>query len=394
MPFTIDTSGIDADYPVTGEDNDSQGFRDNWAAIKTAFNDASSEITVLQNRSFTGSVGPQGPIGYAGSASTIIGYTGSASSGGGGAVGYTGSAGDASGAGGYTGSASSQGGYTGSDGYTGSSGNSLLYQATSFTAIANNQYIIDTAGGSVTLTLPATPATGNYVTFTAKNLQTNTVTVTDGDALSDVYDKTIDGAKYYYNGAAWQQIGDGTVRSYTNTSSYYEVAVFDDNASNLLHTTPVTIDYGTGQVTIPAPTSAAVTAGLVVSGFVGYSGSAIDPSKPAIVSNGAAYTTTVTVTQDGTTIDIDCGSSNVFYSNLTGTVSTINLNNPYDGQTINWFIKKESPTAVTWPASWLWQNGIPSAVTAVASTDVLTATYLGATSKWYVTLLTDMKVAP
>jgi hypothetical protein len=142
------------------------------------------------------------------------------------------------------------------------------------------------------------------------------------------------------------------------------------------------------------PLHPAVIAGLVVSGFGGYTGSATDPAKPAIVSNGSASTTAVTVSQVSTTIDIDCGLSNVFYSNLTGTLSTINLNNPYDGQTINWFIKKESPTSVTWPAAWLWQNGIPSAVTAVASTDVLTATYLGATSKWYVTLLTDMKVAP
>lgn len=37
---TIDTSGIDALYPIAGVDNDSQGFRDNFAAIKTALESA------------------------------------------------------------------------------------------------------------------------------------------------------------------------------------------------------------------------------------------------------------------------------------------------------------------------------------------------------------------
>ena len=37
---TIDTSGIDVLYPVAGVDNDSQGFRDNFAAIKAALESA------------------------------------------------------------------------------------------------------------------------------------------------------------------------------------------------------------------------------------------------------------------------------------------------------------------------------------------------------------------
>lgn len=43
------TSGtINADYPVAGQDNDSQGFRDNFNLIQQSFSAAASEITALQ----------------------------------------------------------------------------------------------------------------------------------------------------------------------------------------------------------------------------------------------------------------------------------------------------------------------------------------------------------
>lgn len=49
MSSNINYSPINKDYPVAGIDNDSQGFRDNFTAIKNALQVASSEITVLQN---------------------------------------------------------------------------------------------------------------------------------------------------------------------------------------------------------------------------------------------------------------------------------------------------------------------------------------------------------
>jgi len=48
MASSIDTSTIDATYPVAGIDNDSQGFRDNFNSIKTNLTTAGSEITALQ----------------------------------------------------------------------------------------------------------------------------------------------------------------------------------------------------------------------------------------------------------------------------------------------------------------------------------------------------------
>jgi hypothetical protein len=49
MTSQIISETIDQDFPVSGQDNDSQGFRDNFNAIKNALSTAASEITVLQN---------------------------------------------------------------------------------------------------------------------------------------------------------------------------------------------------------------------------------------------------------------------------------------------------------------------------------------------------------
>lgn len=45
----INTNGINVNYPVPGVNNNSQGFRDNFTAIRTNLNTASTEITDLQN---------------------------------------------------------------------------------------------------------------------------------------------------------------------------------------------------------------------------------------------------------------------------------------------------------------------------------------------------------
>lgn len=50
MASQINSNNIDGAYPVAGQDNDSQGFRDNFTNIKTNFNYAGAEITDLQNK--------------------------------------------------------------------------------------------------------------------------------------------------------------------------------------------------------------------------------------------------------------------------------------------------------------------------------------------------------
>lgn len=50
MTSAINPQNIDGQYPVAGQDNDSQGFRDNFTNIKTNFTYASDEITDLQEK--------------------------------------------------------------------------------------------------------------------------------------------------------------------------------------------------------------------------------------------------------------------------------------------------------------------------------------------------------
>lgn len=47
---TINTNGMNVNYPVPGVNNDSQGFRTNFASIKNNLDTASTEITDLQNK--------------------------------------------------------------------------------------------------------------------------------------------------------------------------------------------------------------------------------------------------------------------------------------------------------------------------------------------------------
>ena len=49
MTSQINQNNVNATYPVAGQDNSSQGFRDNFAAIQTNFGYANTEITALQS---------------------------------------------------------------------------------------------------------------------------------------------------------------------------------------------------------------------------------------------------------------------------------------------------------------------------------------------------------
>jgi hypothetical protein len=49
MTSNINPNNIDGAYPVAGQDNNSQGFRDNFTNTSTNFQFAADEITDLQN---------------------------------------------------------------------------------------------------------------------------------------------------------------------------------------------------------------------------------------------------------------------------------------------------------------------------------------------------------
>lgn len=50
MASSINTANIDGAYPIAGQDNSSQGFRDNFTNIKTNFGYAKSELEDLQTK--------------------------------------------------------------------------------------------------------------------------------------------------------------------------------------------------------------------------------------------------------------------------------------------------------------------------------------------------------
>lgn len=50
MSSNINPNNIDTTYPVAGQDNDSQGFRDNFTNIKNNFTEAQEEINDLQSK--------------------------------------------------------------------------------------------------------------------------------------------------------------------------------------------------------------------------------------------------------------------------------------------------------------------------------------------------------
>jgi hypothetical protein len=50
MTSAINPNNIDGQYPVAGQDNNSQGFRDNFTNTKTNFQFAAEEITELQEK--------------------------------------------------------------------------------------------------------------------------------------------------------------------------------------------------------------------------------------------------------------------------------------------------------------------------------------------------------
>ena len=49
MASNINANNIDGTFPIAGQDNDSQGFRDNFTNIKTNFTNAKTEIEDLQS---------------------------------------------------------------------------------------------------------------------------------------------------------------------------------------------------------------------------------------------------------------------------------------------------------------------------------------------------------
>ena len=55
MTSQINITAIDELYPIAGQENDTQGFRDNFGAIRTALAVTKTEIETLQTKSILSS---------------------------------------------------------------------------------------------------------------------------------------------------------------------------------------------------------------------------------------------------------------------------------------------------------------------------------------------------
>ena len=111
--------------------------------------------------------------------------------------------------------------------------------------------------------------------------------------------------------------------------------------------------------------------------------------------SGWAATTPVAVTFSATAMAVDCSLSNVFTTTFTANVTVApSMNNPKDGQTLNWFITQDGTGSrtMTWPASFKWSGASAGVLTTTANAvDLLVATYRTATTSWYVSLLKDLR---
>lgn len=73
MASNINTTNIDVTYPVAGQDNDSQGFRDNFFNANDNFGHAKTEIEALQNLLSLDSV-PTAAVGVSGDKKGMLAY--------------------------------------------------------------------------------------------------------------------------------------------------------------------------------------------------------------------------------------------------------------------------------------------------------------------------------
>jgi hypothetical protein len=279
---------------------------------------------------------------------------------------------------------------------------SWQYRTNNFTASANSQYIVNVAANSspITIILPSLPidasSIGKYVVFTAADCtDPNFVTVQDTvNSTSWTFDHGIDGAKFFHNGTEWTRLQDGYMRQLMPISDFDQIIVTDSFDGVQVAARPVTISES-GQLRIPIPENdgtalevngSAIEPAVIVNGSAG---------APAIRSDGAAYTPPISrnIAANGT-LNIDCSLSNVFTVFVGRNISTLNLNNPYLGQTINILFTQSENFTATWPASFKWAffatTGTPNLTEGFGATDMLVATYLDNDygENWYCSLLT------
>lgn len=165
-------------------------------------------------------------------------------------------------------------------------GDAILHVARSATATAglHERALCDTSGGAFTLTLPASPANGDWVEITdaTGDFGTNALTIApDSGNIEGASDYTADVSNdrfiCIYNGTEWK------VRGTKNVQGYVQLATYEITSS-------------VAGVTIPLP------AGFLTYRLIG---------ADILANNGTAASFGIRVSTDGTTLD--SGSADYAY---------------------------------------------------------------------------------
>ena len=153
---------------------------------------------------------------------------------------------------------------------------SWIRKTTTYTAVTGDRIIADTSGGAFTITLPATPATGDYVSFTdGANFATTNLTVARNgstiegvadDVLLDIAGTTFD---FIYDGTTWEVVAalgeQGVQGAGTQGSQGIQGSVLQ-GVQGITGSGPKTINYiidGGGAVITTGATIAAQTRGYI-----------------------------------------------------------------------------------------------------------------------------------
>lgn len=262
--------------------------------------------------------------------------------------------------------------FTSIGGGTGGNGVTWEYKVSDFNATANSYYYVVPGSGPLTVTLPAA-VNNDTVVIRGTGFDVNLLTINDNASATvtviDTYTCDIF-LRYDSNISSWIFQKNGTVLASMPVTDR-AIPTFNGSAGDLIQNNPISIN-GDGGLVIPTPTG----------------------SIPAIEAHGGAYTEATSASVSSNILNIDCGLSNVFYVVVSQNITTLNMNNPFLGQTVNILFKNLSGKTIVWPSNFKWAYfstlGTPQLSSETGSDeDMLVATYIniGDGAYWYCSFL-------
>ena len=267
--------------------------------------------------------------------------------------------------------------------------------------------------GGTLVGVPASLGAGSSFTIRFNELQQTWYTIVNSLQISGVDVVTTAGVQTLTN-----KTMSFSSNTFSATSAELAAALSDETGSGLavFNTSPtlVTPILGTptsGTLTncTGLPTSGLTGLGVGVQTFLGTpssanlasaltdesgTGSAVFNTNPTIDGanfTGHAQTAPVVGASVGGALTLDTTQSNVFTVSMTENVTTMTLNNPALGQTVNILLTQDGTGSrvITWPASFKWPGGTAEILsTNPNAVDLLVITYLG--TSWYASMLKGM----